>query len=78
MADTLERLTRARRLAASGEARRRRQDAGFTLREIAEETGVGTDTIWRWETGRRRPNGSAALNYLDVLERLLTLTEVAA
>lgn len=78
MANKLEKLARARQLASSGEARRRRQEAGFSLREIAEETGVGTDTIWRWETGRRRPGGQAALAYLEVIEKLRSLNELVA
>jgi transcriptional regulator with XRE-family HTH domain len=78
MADKLEKLARARQMAASGEARRRRKEAGFTLREVAEATGVGIDTIWRWENGRRRPGGQAALVYLEVLERLRALSGLAA
>lgn len=78
MATRLEQLARVRHLAASGEARRRRKEAGFTLREIAEETGVGVDTIWRWENNKRRPNGQTAITYLSVIEKLPELSGIAA
>jgi transcriptional regulator with XRE-family HTH domain len=64
----LEQLAEVRRLAASGEARRRRQEAGWSLSEMADPVHVDQSTIWRWELGKRRPRGPAALRYGRVLE----------
>lgn len=74
----IERLALVRQLAITGEARRLRQDAGISLREIAEACGVDTGTVWKWETGRRRPRGETSLRYLKVLERLTAVTQRAA
>lgn len=74
----LERLALVRQLITSGAARRTRQDAELSLSEIAEACGVDTATVWRWETGRRRPRGDAALRYADVLDRLGRIQESAA
>lgn len=74
----LEKLVLVRQLASSGEARRRRQDADLSLSEIAEAVGVTTGTVWKWETGLRRPNGAAAIKYLSLLDRLGSLPKVAA
>lgn len=68
--DKLERLARARHLAASGEARRVRLHTQTSLSEIAEACSVDTATVWRWETGTRRPRGDAALRYGSVIELL--------
>jgi transcriptional regulator with XRE-family HTH domain len=66
----LDLLASVRALAKSGEARRRREAAGFSLSEIGAVCRVDQSTIWRWETGRRKPRGDAALRYARVLERL--------
>jgi DNA-binding transcriptional regulator YiaG len=73
-----ERLARARHIAASGEARRCRQQAGVTLHEIAEDLGVNTMTVWRWENGKRRPRGEAALKYVALIDKLAAYGETAA
>lgn len=66
----LERLTRVRALLASGEAKRRRVDAGLSLRELADACGVDATTVWRWEEGRRIPRGHHAQDYARVLDLL--------
>jgi DNA-binding transcriptional regulator YiaG len=66
----VSRLLEVRRLAESGEARGLRQRARLSLAEIAAACDVDTATVWRWETGRRRPRGSMAMRYLDVLDQL--------
>jgi DNA-binding transcriptional regulator YiaG len=63
-------LTRVRRLAASGAARAIREAAGLSLTEAANSAEVHRLTIYRWEHGQRRPHGEAALRYLALLERL--------
>ena len=65
--ESLQKLTRARLLAASGEARELRVRGRLSLGEVAEACGVDQSTVWRWETGMRVPRGEAALAYDDVL-----------
>ncbi|MEY2590542.1 MAG: hypothetical protein QOJ67_2526 [Acidimicrobiaceae bacterium] len=69
--EELERLAKVRSLAAGGTARAIRKAARLSLNEIAHPIGVDQSTIYRWETGSRRPQGEAALRYLVVLESLL-------
>lgn len=64
------RLTKIRRLAAAGGARAIREAAGLSLTEASVSAEVNRVTIFRWETGQRRPHGDAALRYLDLLEEL--------
>lgn len=65
-----ERLAEVREMCASGRARRIRQAAKLSLSEVAEDLGVTFVTISRWELGKRSPRGEAALQYLDLLQRL--------
>lgn len=65
-----ERLSRIRELAASGEARRIRIESRLSLPELASAVGVGVSTMSRWERAQRRPQGSAAMRYADVLHAL--------
>lgn len=64
------RLLRVRELARSGEARRLRLDAGLSLAEMGAPCGVDQATVWRWETGRRRPKGAPALTYEEILRAI--------
>lgn len=68
-------LSRIRELAANGTARAIREAAGISMREMAEEVGVGVSTLWRWEhageEGGRVPHGPPAVRYLDALDALL-------
>jgi DNA-binding transcriptional regulator YiaG len=63
-------LARVRRLASSGVAKRRRDDARVSLAEIASAIHVSTTTVYRWENGLRRPTGEAAIHYGRLLEEL--------
>lgn len=65
-------LSKVRRLAASGSAKSIRLGAAVSLPEVATEVGVATSTIWRWENGRRTPRGDAAERYCDLLDRLVS------
>lgn len=67
---TAKELVRVRRLASTGAARAIREDAGLSLAELANAAKVHKTTIFRWETGLRRPRGEAAQRYLAVLEEL--------
>lgn len=53
-------VVRARRLASTGDAKRLREAAGLSLREVAEAVGVSHTALWRWEAGQRAPRGAAA------------------
>jgi transcriptional regulator with XRE-family HTH domain len=75
---TVDELIRVRLLAASGEARRRRTNAGLSLAEIAADVGVTAGTIWKWETAFQRPRGVPAIRFLAVLDKLGALDEVSA
>ena len=57
-------------MAATGAARAIRETSGLSLSELAEAAGVHKSTIFRWETGVRRPRGAAAERYLRALEEL--------
>jgi DNA-binding transcriptional regulator YiaG len=67
---TAKDLIRVRRLAATGAARAMREDAGLSLSELADAAQVHKVTVFRWEHGQRRPRGTAALRYLEVLDEL--------
>jgi DNA-binding XRE family transcriptional regulator len=63
-------LVRVRRLASSGVAKKRREDAGLSIADIAEAIGVSATTVFRWENSLRRPTGEAALRYGRLLDEL--------
>jgi DNA-binding transcriptional regulator YiaG len=63
----LQRLAEVRQLIASGEAKKRRILAGFSLSEVAGPCHVDTSTVWRWEEGIRTPRGQMAQRYWQVL-----------
>lgn len=67
-------LARVRRLAKVGEAKLLREQAGLSLHEIASAVDVSVTCIWRWENGRRSPQGDAALRYGALLDQLAPLT----
>jgi DNA-binding transcriptional regulator YiaG len=70
MMTDLVKLSSVRAKAEAGTARSIRVAAGLSLREVADELGVGASTVFRWEKGERRPRGNAALRYADLLEAL--------
>lgn len=63
-------LTRARRLARSGEAQALRLAAGLSLREVADAVGISHSNLWRWEAGQRAPRGAAAIAWAQLLDQL--------
>jgi DNA-binding transcriptional regulator YiaG len=60
----------ARRLAKSGEGRRIRIHAGLSIGEVAEVCHVSHVSVGRWERGIRRPTGSAAIRYAELMTAL--------
>lgn len=70
MSQLLE-VARARRaLPSPAMARAIREAAGVTQAEVAAELDVAPLTVYRWETGRRRPRGEHLLAYSELLGRL--------
>ena len=55
----------------SGAARALRRSADLSLQDVSNATGLGVSTLWRWETGDRRPLATPnALRYAELLEAL--------
>jgi len=45
-----------------------RKKAGISQRELAEKLGTATETVSRWETGRREPNNQTLKQLADIAE----------
>ncbi len=56
-------LSRARRMAKTGEARAVRLAACVTQTAVAESIGVSQSLFNHWEAGRRNPTGRAGIRY---------------
>ena len=63
-------VAKARRLANTGDAKRIRERASVSIREMADAVGAAPTTLWRWENGERRPTGAAAAAWADALSLL--------
>jgi transcriptional regulator with XRE-family HTH domain len=63
-------VSRARMLATSGEARQRRLAAALSLRQIADAIGVSHSAVWKWENGEQLPRGTAAVEWVRLLDDL--------
>jgi DNA-binding transcriptional regulator YiaG len=70
----LVKLTRARQLAESGEGQRIRLAAGLSYAQFGAACGVSDVTVLRWESRQRRPSGTPALKYCDLLDSLAAVT----
>ncbi len=64
------RLSAARAHAATGTGRKIRLGAGLSMAEVAAAIGVAEPTVWRWEGGKSRPRGAAAIRWAELLEML--------
>lgn len=71
----VEEALQAKRLPDPDMARMIRIKAGVSQGRMAQELNVHRMTICRWESGARRPRGTARLRYAAILEQL---REVAA
>jgi len=60
----------AARYARTGEGRRIRERANMQQQEMARRIGITTSGLWRWENGRRRPQGDAAVRWAQQLTKL--------
>lgn len=74
MRNELSRIAHVRALASIGEARRIREAANVSLRELAQEVDVHASTLSRWEAGEHRPRRSEALRWEAALARLQRVT----
>ena len=63
-------LVRARQLGLTGAGRRIRQQAGLSLREMADWVGVDASTLLRWETGESAPSQRNARGWVSVVAQL--------
>jgi len=63
-------LAEARSYARSGYGRDVRVKAGLSLADVAGAIGVSTATVYRWETGKYRPAGAAALAWGRLIDAL--------
>jgi transcriptional regulator with XRE-family HTH domain len=70
-AEQLLTIANLRERCRSGAARALRLSAGLSLQDVSNASGPGVSTLWRWETGARRPLATpAALRYAELLEAL--------
>jgi DNA-binding XRE family transcriptional regulator len=63
-------LTEMRESCTTGVARKLREAARLTQREVGESCDVSGQTIALWETGKRTPTGAPALAYAKLLRQL--------
>jgi transcriptional regulator with XRE-family HTH domain len=47
-----------------------REAAGLSLAEVAAACGADPSSVYRWETGERRPSGERAVRYAAVIAEL--------
>ncbi|MFI7628436.1 helix-turn-helix domain-containing protein [Microbispora rosea] len=73
--EDLARIADVRAMCASGEARRIREMARVTLREVAAAIGVDHKTIVGWETGRTTCVSPYALAYADALNAMARVAD---
>lgn len=75
---TLRKILTARQaLPKPAERRRLREDAGLSVRALANALGVSPSTVARWETGEREPSGPFLFVYVDGLRTLAKAREGA-
>lgn len=67
MADDIVKISRARQLLKTGEARRIREAANVSMRAAADHLGVTVPVLSRWETGERRPKTKNAIALYELL-----------
>lgn len=67
-------LAAAARYAQDGTGRRIRELANMPQRDMAEHIGITTSGLWRWENGKRRPRGDAAIRWAHQLTKLELIT----
>ena len=66
-------IAKARVLIDSGTARTVRTAAGLSLRQMASALNVDPSSVYRWETGERKPRGERAVAYAALLRDLMEI-----
>jgi DNA-binding transcriptional regulator YiaG len=64
------RVSRVRRQFRSGRARRMREGAALSVRELASRIEVDPSTLSRWERGATAPSPQGALAWAEAMEEL--------
>lgn len=75
--DELQDLLLARRLTASGDARRIRESMGLSRRDVARPAGLHEHTVMKYERLERRPRGAKGAAYGAVLRELIEASAAA-
>ncbi len=63
-------LSEARNKSKSGEAQAIREARGLSRKETGDVVGVAESTIFRWESGDRKPRGDAGIRFGRFLRAL--------
>jgi len=67
VAQLAERVRARASLPAPGDCCAIRRAAGLSLADVASSIGVSSQTVWLWETGRRRPSNRHVERYAELL-----------
>lgn len=62
----------------SGRARTIREKAGLSQADVSRAVGAHPTTVCGWESGRRKPRGTTAARYAELLWELEKLTREAS
>jgi transcriptional regulator with XRE-family HTH domain len=73
--ELLARKVARRRLPEPAIRRLLRVQAGLTQAELGAAVGVARETVSRWETGKRTPQGATLDSYLEALEKLVQIRD---
>jgi transcriptional regulator with XRE-family HTH domain len=63
-------VSRVRRAFRSGEARRMREEAGLSIRELASLAKLPQASLQRWEAGGSSPRAEACVAWAKAMEQL--------
>ena len=63
-------MAAVRQLFRSGRAKKMREKAGLSLRELAAMAGVPASSLQTWEAGQHAPRPEACLAWAEAMERL--------
>jgi len=63
-------VSQVRRAFRSGKARRMREEAGLSIRELASLAKLPQASLQRWETGSSSPRAEACLAWAEAMRRL--------
>lgn len=63
-------ISQVRRAFRSGKARKMREEAGLSIRELASLAKIPQASLQRWETGSSAPRAEACLAWSEAMERL--------